>query len=61
MSLKAVGKLKAKEFERVGKWEIMLRVSQRDPGGNISEWQWGEDVQSKVVSGIDGKARQGES
>jgi hypothetical protein len=49
LSLKAIGKLKAKEFDRVGKWEHMLQVSSRDPGGNISEWEWGHGVRGKLV------------
>lgn len=29
-----------KETERVGKWERMLLVAARDPGGNAVKWKW---------------------
>ncbi len=49
LSLKAIGKLKDKEFERVGKWETMLKVSKRDEGGNIVEWEWARGLDRKTV------------
>jgi hypothetical protein len=29
-----------KEADRVGKWERMLLVAERDPGGNAVKWKW---------------------
>jgi hypothetical protein len=39
---------KAKETERIGKWEKMLNVQERDEGGNIREWGWNPQAGAKV-------------
>ncbi|KAJ9107386.1 hypothetical protein QFC21_000836 [Naganishia friedmannii] len=46
-----------KEAERVGKWERMLLVADRDPGGNAVKWKWedggkGAKLRERVYKGI---------
>lgn len=39
-----------KEAERIGKWERMLIVADRDAGGNAARWKWEEAGKSRKVS-----------
>ncbi|KAJ9098901.1 hypothetical protein QFC19_006240 [Naganishia cerealis] len=51
-----------KEAERVGKWERMLLVADRDPGGNAVKWKWEDDGKgAKVCSFIKWSAQSNES
>lgn len=39
-----------KEVERVGKWERMLLVAERDAGGNAVRWKWDSAGKGRKVS-----------
>jgi hypothetical protein len=39
-----------KEAERIGKWERMLVVAERDAGGNAVRWKWEEAGKGRKVS-----------
>jgi hypothetical protein len=39
-----------KEVERVGKWERMLLVAERDQGGNAVRWKWDSAGKGRKVS-----------
>lgn len=41
---------KRKEAKRIGKWERMLVVAERDGGGNAVRWKWEEAGKGRKVS-----------
>lgn len=40
-----------KEAERIGKWERMLLVADRDAGGNAVRWKWEDAGKGRKVRG----------
>lgn len=41
---------KRKEAQRIGKWERMLLVAERDSGGNVIRWKWDNAGKGRKVS-----------
>jgi hypothetical protein len=50
LSANSVRRAKEKEKQRVGKWETMLDISERDGGMNISRWTWEQKGKGVKVS-----------
>lgn len=51
-ALPPVDPILPKEQERIAKWERMMRVAKRDPGGNVERWSFDEKKGRKVFHSL---------